>query len=113
MRSMVKRTWADDMEHSKQPRTRRASVAPLRARPATVTSIFDYGNRELIETLVDLLQMARNGEVVGLIFAAQLHSRKDLLGAAGSYLDDMTTALGASARLMHLANRKISAQQDD
>ncbi len=77
------------------------------ARPvASVTPILIRENRELVATLIELLQEAQSGEIRGLLFAAHKVSRQHVIGATGSYVDDWFAAVAATSQMNFLANRK-------
>lgn len=63
----------------------------------------DFAEYDTIEAAKMLLQMAREGEIVGMVFAVQLSNqkklRKILLGATGRPANDVIVATGLSAVL--------------
>lgn len=63
----------------------------------------DFAEYDTIEAAQMLLQMAKDGHVIGMVFAAQLsrqkNKRKVLLGASGRPANDTIIATGLSAIL--------------
>lgn len=63
----------------------------------------DFAEYDTIEAAELLLQMAKNGTILGMVFAAQLsrqkHKRKIMLGATGRPANDTIVATGLSAIL--------------
>lgn len=70
----------------------------------TVINIKEYRNRDTIEVLETLLQMAKRGRVMGLMLAVQKTDNEHIINITGSYSRNTMAALAASARLTYLAN---------
>ena len=67
----------------------------------TVTKLDEWKNRDTVETLADLLEKARKGEISGLLFSVRLGAKHHAMGAAGEYLSDPMMAVGIAARMQH------------
>ena len=64
--------------------------------------ILDFGQDDTIDLLEELLDMARGGQVSGMVFAVHLNykrRRRVILGATGRSAHNMLEATGLSALL--------------
>lgn len=63
----------------------------------------DFAESDTIEAAQMLLDMAKAGKIVGMVFAVQLshqkHNRRVMLGATGRPANDLIVATGLSAIL--------------
>ena len=59
----------------------------------------DGVSRDTVEALEQLLEGARGGDIIGIVFAAALKNRRYVTNVAGSLFRDATTARGMVATL--------------
>lgn len=77
----------------------------------------DFAEYDTIEAARMLLQMAKDGQIVGMVFAVQLghqrRKRKVILGATGRPANDLIVATGLSAILhCNLTQQAMSDTHD-
>ena len=70
-------------------------------------------NEETIEALEEMLQMAKRGEVTGMIFAIQLPGQKYTIGSSAFYREHPLTALGVVGRLFSAIDDAVQASGDE
>ena len=66
-----------------------------------VTKLVEYANREMIETLEDLLKQARQGEIKGFLFAVRLGIKRHAMGVSGEYAQDPIMAAAVTSRILY------------
>lgn len=69
-----------------------------------VTRIEEYKSRETIKLLEELLERARLGEILGLVFCVRLGVKAHAMGVSGHYLEDPVMAIAVTARMNHRLN---------
>lgn len=69
------------------------------------TLIRDTVSRDTVEALEQLLEAARQGQVIGLAFGAMLKERRYLVNCAGEACGDPTTARG----IIHALDDELAA----
>lgn len=93
-------------------------VAPSQSR---VTSIVEFAadkrveavraqSATLVPVLEELLDLARNGDLTGILFLAETRGGRQHAGAHGSLLDDPSSLALASARLWRRTAEHLETQ---
>lgn len=72
------------------------------------TRLAEYRNRDTIEALTELLRLARDGRIRGLVFTAWASPRRHVIGITGDYWHDPAQALAAANRMAYLLNQHIT-----
>lgn len=80
---------------------------------SNVIPIKQRANQETVEALEEMLQMAKRGEVTGMIFAIQFPSKKYTIGSSGFYREDPLAALGVVGRLFSAIDDAVQASGDE
>ena len=78
-----------------------------------ITQLEAYKSRETIEHLEDLLERAKNGEILGLVFCVKLGLKRHAMGISGRYLDDPVLAVAVTARMNHRLNAAADSLEDE
>lgn len=73
-----------------------------------ITSLVEYRNRDTIEALTEMLRLAHEGKVRGVVFTAWAGRRRHALGVTGDYWHDPAQALAAANRMAYLLNQYIT-----
>lgn len=79
----------------------------------SVVSISEYRNRETIETLENLLQKAKDGDIQGIIYAVKMEHGPQTVGFAGHYAHAPVSGLTAAARVFELLTAEARRVQRD
>lgn len=79
-----------------------------------VVRLAEYRNRELVEVIKGLLQMAEDGDAQGLVFVVKIGRGNHRPGVAGDYRRFPDEALPATLRMQrHLMKRQPAILGDD
>lgn len=73
-----------------------------------ITKLVEYRNRDTIAALTELLRLAREGRIRGLVFTAWSGRRAHAIGITGDYWHDPAQALAAANRMAYLLNQHIT-----
>src|SRR5574337_845203 len=73
-----------------------------------VTNLVEYKVRDTIQALNELLRLAHEGKLHGLVFIAHRGERRHKMGVTGSYWDDPALALGAAVRMSYRLNQHVT-----
>lgn len=73
----------------------------------SVTRIEEFKNRETIETLEELLDQAKKGQIHGFLFCARQGEKSHLMGLSGDYRDDAILAVAVAARMIYRLNTMV------
>lgn len=67
--------------------------------------IIEWKTNETVEVLEELLKLAKDGEITGLMFSYKLLGHRGGIGLTGEYRKDPISVLQPAARLSHILNR--------
>lgn len=74
-----------------------------------ITKLVEYRNRDTIAALEEMLRLALDGKLRGLVFTAWASGRRrHALGITGDYWSDPAQALAAANRMAYLLNEYIT-----
>jgi hypothetical protein len=82
---------------------------------SNVVRITEYQNRDTIEVCQEIIELAKIGEVTGMIFALREGDKVHGIGATGTYRDDPFTAkvvVGGLFDLFSRLGRRLVTEDD-
>ncbi len=71
-----------------------------------VIRIVEYKSRETVEALETMLEMARAGEISGMVFALRLGDWNHGVGVTGEYEKDPIAAASVAARILKILGNR-------
>lgn len=84
---------------------------PRKEPPNNVIRIIEYRNKDTIAVCEEIIEKAKRGEIVGMLYAIRLNDFDHGIGATGKYRDDPISGLAAAGRLLNvlskLANKMV------
>jgi hypothetical protein len=76
-----------------------------------VTRIANRDEQQIVEALRDLLELAKEGQIQGLTFAAKVHGQQTpLIGFLGHHWREPSQAMAAVTRIEYKLNQLMSAR---
>lgn len=76
-----------------------------------VTRLSEYRNRETIGILEQLLEQAKQGAILGILFCVRIEHKHHAMGVAGCYHADPAQAVTACSRMTHRLNLMIDQME--
>lgn len=71
----------------------------------SITRIFEYHNKDLIQLIEEWLEQAKRGELTGIAFAVRLGQWNHGMGLVGSYANDPAAASAVVGQLFSAISR--------
>lgn len=71
---------------------------------SNVVTIKAYGDKDTVSTLTRLLEMAKNGQIGGMVYALKLSEWNHAVGITDDYRADPCSGIAATGRIFEVLN---------